>query len=31
VSWADGLVIVNPEQAINTGDILKYIPFQGLY
>ena len=30
-SWADGLVVVEPEKAINTGDILKYIPFQGLY
>jgi molybdopterin molybdotransferase len=29
-SWADGLVVVEPEKAINTGDILKYIPFQGL-
>ena len=28
-SWADGLAIVEPEKAINTGDILKYIPFQG--
>jgi molybdopterin molybdotransferase len=30
-SWADGLVVVEPEKAINTGDVLKYIPFQGLY
>jgi len=30
-SWADGLVIVEPGKAINTGDVLKYIPFQGLY
>ena len=29
-SWADGLVIVEPGKAINTGDVLKYIPFQGL-
>ena len=29
-SWADGLVVVEPEKAINTGDIIKYIPFQGL-
>lgn len=28
--WADGLVIVEPGKAINTGDVLKYIPFQGL-
>jgi molybdopterin molybdotransferase len=31
VSWADGLVIVEPEKVINTGDIIKYMPFQGLY
>ena len=30
-SWADGLVIVEPGKAINTGDAVKYIPFQGLY
>lgn len=30
VSWADGLVIVEPGKAINTGDVVKYIPFQGL-
>lgn len=29
-SWADGLVVVEPEKAINVGDVLKYIPFQGL-
>ncbi len=29
-SWADGLVIVEPGKAINTGDVVKYIPFQGL-
>lgn len=28
--WADGLVIVEPEKAISVGDVLKYIPFQGL-
>ena len=31
VSWADGLVVVEPEKVINTGDIVKYMPFQGLY
>jgi len=31
VSWADGLVIVEPGKAVNTGDVLKYIPFHGLY
>ena len=30
-SWADGLVIAEPEKPINTGDVVKYIPFQGLY
>ena len=29
-SWADGLVIIEPGKAINTGDVVKYIPFQGL-
>ena len=31
VSWADGLVVVEPEKMINTGDIVRYLPFQGLY
>lgn len=30
-SWADGLVIIEPGKAISVGDILSYIPFQGLY
>ncbi len=30
-SWADGLVVVEPGKAINTGDIVQYIPFQGLF
>ena len=30
-SWADGLVIIEPENAIHVGDILAYMPFQGLY
>ncbi len=29
-SWADGLAIIEPGKAINVGDVLKYIPFQGL-
>ena len=29
-SWADGLVVVEPEKVINTGDLVQYIPFQGL-
>ena len=29
-SWADGLVVVEPEKSISVGDVLKYIPFQGL-
>lgn len=28
-SWADGLAIIEPGKAINVGDVLKYIPFQG--
>ncbi len=28
--WADGLVIVEPGKTISAGDVLKYIPFQGL-
>ena len=28
--WADGLVIAEPGSAITTGDVLKYIPFQGM-
>ena len=31
VSWADGLVVVEPEKVINAGDIVRYMPFQGLY
>ena len=31
VSWADGLVVVKPEKVINAGDIVRYLPFQGLY
>ena len=27
VSWADGLAIVEPGKAINTGDIVRYIPY----
>ena len=30
-SWADGLAIVEPGKAISVGDVLKYIPFQGMY
>ena len=30
VSWADGLVIVEPETDIHVGDVVRYIPFQGL-
>jgi molybdopterin molybdotransferase len=28
--WADGLVVIEPGKAISVGDVLKYIPFQGL-
>ena len=30
VSWADGLVVVEPEQVVVPGDILDYIPFPGI-
>jgi molybdopterin molybdotransferase len=30
-SWADGLAIVEPDNDVHAGDVLKYIPFQGLY
>ncbi len=30
-SWADGLAIVEPGKAVTAGDVVKYIPFQGLY
>ncbi len=29
--WADGLAIIETGKAINKGDMLPYIPFQGLY
>ena len=31
VSWADGLVVVEPDKAIQRGNLVQYIPFQGLY
>ena len=30
VSWADGLVIIEPGQAVKAGDVLRYIPFAAL-
>jgi molybdopterin molybdotransferase len=30
-SWADGLVVIEPGKAIDIGDELKYLPFQGLF
>ena len=27
VSWADGLVVVEPESNVSAGDVLPYIPF----
>ena len=30
-SWADGLVIIEPDKSVRKGDTLKYIPFQTLY
>jgi molybdopterin molybdotransferase len=29
--WADGLIEVNVDQQIKRGDMVKYLPFEGLY
>lgn len=31
VTWADGMVVINPEQRLTKGDIVRYIPFSSLY
>lgn len=31
VTWADGLVVINPEQQLKKGDRVRYIPFSSLY
>ena len=31
VTWADGMVVKNPEQKLKKGDKVRYIPFSSLY
>jgi molybdopterin molybdotransferase len=31
VTWADGMVVINPEQKLKKGDSVRYIPFSSLY
>ena len=31
VTWADGMVVINPEQRLTKGDSVRYIPFSSLY
>ena len=31
VTWADGMVVINPEQYLAKGDSVRYIPFSSLY
>ena len=31
VTWADGMVVINPEQRLKKGDSVRYIPFSSLY
>ena len=31
VTWADGMVVINPEQKLKKGDKVRYIPFSSLY
>ena len=31
VTWADGMVVINPEQKLKKGDRVRYIPFSSLY
>ena len=31
VTWADGMVVINPEQQLKKGDRVRYIPFTSLY
>jgi molybdopterin molybdotransferase len=31
VTWADGVVVINPEQKLKKGDKVRYIPFSSLY
>lgn len=31
VTWADGMVVINPDQHLAKGDNVRYIPFSSLY
>ena len=31
VTWADGMVVINPEQKLKKGDSVRFIPFSSLY
>ena len=31
VTWADGMVVINPDQYLAKGDSVRYIPFSSLY
>ena len=31
VTWADGMVVINPEQKLMKGDSVRFIPFSSLY
>jgi len=31
VTWADGMVVINPEQKLSKGDSVRFIPFSSLY
>ena len=31
VTWADGMVVINPDQKLMKGDSVRYIPFSSLY
>jgi molybdopterin molybdotransferase len=31
VTWADGMVVINPDQQLVKGDSVRYIPFTSLY
>ena len=31
VTWADGMVVINPEQHLEKGDSVRFIPFSSLY
>lgn len=31
VTWADGMVVINPDQKLKKGDSVRFIPFSSLY